>query len=237
MKKPLDFLAPSIENDGNFKPVKAALFAAIPATLIASLGDLGWGNRGDAAFCAVAILATFTYVTIRNQPRGKIPVRQIIEIERGHRLLIRIAEEQTKVEIFGIDCPEPTQKGHEFVKNWLLDYIKDKFITLHYEQPPQYKSGVMPPREKKRTITLYADGINVGLEMLMQGYAFLNDKYHLPAEYHHAFALGKERGIHRFNEVAPALHRTKAIAKDDIKIKQTEQFSGVTQTWREERAS
>ncbi len=94
----------------------------------------------------------------------------ILKVVSGDTLLVDDGANKVVVRIIGIDAPEEKQPVYEESKKKLSDLVGGKKIVLRYSlHNLKDELGYFPAR-------VFAGGLDVGLDLLKNGYAWRNEK-------------------------------------------------------------
>ena len=176
------------------------------------------GSKQGLIYAVVMVLISFFTVFMAmsdsSKPTGeRFPVT-LVSVYDADTIKLSFHGRVESYRIQFIDAPELDQKFGEESAAMLTILLRNKY--LEYSLP---ESG--NDKTYNRTLcTLYANGNNVGLELVRRGYAWIDIRYETPDEYILAFhhALSNKKGMFaKGYPVHPELYRKRKKKSIDIK--------------------
>lgn len=174
-------------------------------------------SKQGLAYCVILVLicfvVVFTAMSDRSNPTGdRFPV-SLVSVYDADTIKLSFHGRVESYRIQFIDAPELDQNFGEESASMLTILLRNKY--LEYSLPEKGND-----KTYNRTLcTLYANGKNVGLELVRRGYAWVDIRYETPEEYILAFheALVNKRGMFaKGYPVHPELYRKR---KKNLDIK------------------
>lgn len=141
-----------------------------------------------APACFAYVFAAFSMVEADN-PYRRYPV-SLHSVHDGDTLKLGLGGRVSSYRLRFIDTPELDQDGGEDAAAKLAQLVHGKYLEISFDESNQSSYN-------RNVCILYANGVNVGLEMLRRGYAWIDTRYYVAPEYQDAFNEGvrERRGI------------------------------------------
>lgn len=142
-------------------------------------------------FCAVFIVIA---VSGSAYPKQKNIVK-IINVSDGDTVTAAVSgNKRIKIRLYGIDAPEISQEYGEASKNHLKSLLKNKILSYEEINIDSYGRTVA---------TIFADGENINLKMIKDGFAWHYASFYKSAEYAAAQKKAKDGKLGLWKRPSP----------------------------------
>lgn len=203
-------------HNNKYRPLHIAVITGIGANLL-----FYPMNTASSAIIITMIMTTAYMVTsLFVRTEGKHPCK-LHNIQSGRQITITAGGKQVPIYIYGIDAPEPDQKGFEKTKTWLTKALSQKNLTVEDVEPDYFPNS--PLLKGGKPAKIFADGKDIALQGLQAGAFFIAAEYKVPEHYKTAEAKAeqKSKGIHATLDTKPNIFRAnrkaqKAAAKQRL---------------------
>lgn len=111
----------------------------------------------------IVLLLLFSFPSY-SQLKGKV-----VSISDGDTFTLLVDNEELRIRLHGIDCPEKGQDFSEVAKKFLSDYIFNKVVTVRRMDVDRYGRTI--------GMVVTVDGVNVNEKLLEAGLAWHYKKY------------------------------------------------------------
>ncbi|WP_313958821.1 thermonuclease family protein [Aliarcobacter butzleri] len=110
-------------------------------------------------------------------------IGKVVKVSDGDTITILTNEKvQYKIRLNDIDAPEKKQAFGNKSKDNLAKYVSGKTVTVKYDKTDKYKRILG---------TVYYNGLNINLQQIKDGYAWVYKKYSNNSSYYEAEKLAK----------------------------------------------
>ncbi|RBQ30646.1 nuclease [Arcobacter sp. FW59] len=122
-------------------------------------------------------------------------IGKVVKVSDGDTITILTSDKtQYKIRLNDIDAPEKKQAFGNKSKDNLAKYIAGKTVTVQYKTKDKYKRILG---------TIYYNNIDINLQQVKDGYAWVYKKYSKNQDYYNAEKLARENKKGLWNDKSP----------------------------------
>ncbi len=119
---------------------------------------------------------------------------KVISVHDGDTIRVLVGKQQKKVRLFGIDAPESNQAFGKVAQSTLKDLIWKKEVKVEFKELDRYGRIVG---------VVYLDSVNINLEMVKKGMAWVYKTYNREPSFLEAEEIAKKSKIGLWKDPDP----------------------------------
>lgn len=122
-------------------------------------------------------------------------IGKVVKVSDGDTITVLTSDKtQYKIRLNDIDAPEKKQAFGNKSKDNLAKYIAGKTVTVQYQKKDKYKRILG---------TIYYNNIDINLQQVKDGYAWVYKKYSKNKDYYNAEKISRDKKIGLWSDKNP----------------------------------